>query len=447
MPDKKCLPVPTSGGPNIVRQSAPLARRGMEALQKGRGRLLRFPAEPIGEYGLFSDPQATRGVSGPACGEVYVPVGWEVVLVLRDAKAFRHLASLDPSDLIDLRHVLRFDGDHRDYPDDESMKFVGRLSGLRRLWLSGLMLSGVEFSWLRHLHVLQSLHLELFYQPRRYPGTIIQNLSENAPLTDLDLGQFRLGESHLYRLRKYAHLAELRFEYERTNGIGFRKLASLFRLERLEVAYGGEDKDFAVLDALPRLRRLQLPESVTSGVGIHLRKLRNLEHLRLTRSSVSYAILRDLAKLEALSELDISFTQVQGELDAIAELPLRTLNLWSLPLTDVHVRPIRRLGTLEDLRLNNTQVTDAIGPILAPLSRLRILHLANTEVTDRTLEFLADLPDLRRLDVSETSVSEEAAQRLCRVIPRLIVQRSDFLLGSSWEVRGELAIGKFFDRG
>ena len=153
------------------------------------------------------------------------------------------------------------------------------------------------------------------------------------------------------------------------------------------------------------------------------------------------SILRDIGELRSLSDLDLSYTRIHGELESIEHLPVRSLRLAGLRVTDTDVRPIGKLPALERLDLGSTHITDIVGPVLGRLSRLQELDLSHTGVIDRTLDFLAKLPNLRRLDVTGTWVSEQAAQRLCEMIPRLMVQKY-----GEWEVRGELAAGRFYGR-
>ena len=416
----------------------------MDALRRGRGRVVRFPDVEIGSYYLTSGGRTSNEVCGDARGEVYIPSGWELTLDPRSADAFHHFASLGPADLDGLRYYHPHNA--ADRMDDERVAFVRYLTGLRRVFLEGVQLSGNDFSWLRHLDALEVLYIWSGREDREadHPPVPLDSLSAKAPIRELRLTDFGWRESHMRRLCQYPKLTILWCRYERSDGTGFAELASLSSLEELLLVDGGRDEDFAVLRDLPRLRQLGLWSSkLTSEVGAHLRMLQDLKILNLRSRSITGAILRDIGRLGSLDELTLSLCGVQGGLDRVADLPLRKLHLDHLPLTDADVRPIGRLAGLEDLRLAKTGVTDAIGPVLRVLHRLQRLDLDSTKITDRTLGVLAGLPCLTRLNVSGTHVSMKAANRLCEANPQLIIQNKEWGGGDFGQVRGELASGDF----
>lgn len=385
------IPIPGAGGTDIVRQSAPLARRGLEALQKSRGRVVQFPAEPIGTYSLQSGSPSYEQIEGDACGEVYVPSGWELGLNPRDAAAFHQLASLRPGDVDEISFISGDDFDLQ-ILDGRSVAYLGHLAGLRRLSLSFLRLEDVDFEWLRYLHVLEDLELSNDPEQNGYgfTGAVIERLPMNAPLSRLALGNVSFIESDLERVSRYAQLKELAFWYERTDGSGFRKLESMSSLRELHVSGDGTDEDMAVLASLPCLKQLWLWDV-----------------------PVTARILRHLAKAGRLSDLSLRNTNVRGRLEALADLPL------------------------EALTLSHTPLTDAVGPVLGQLWGLRYLDLSSTAITNRMLDFLAGLPHLLHLGVIDTDVSDGAVQQLCRMLPRLAVEVGE------WDhrraLRGELA--------
>ncbi len=392
MPDDTSpVPVPRNAGTDIIRKSAPLARRGLEGIQRPRGRVVLFPAVPIGRYSLQSASDSYERIEGDACGEVYVPSGWELGLEPCDAAAFHQLASLSPGDVDEISYISGDDFD-LEFLDSQSVAFLGHLTGLRRLSLSFLRLTDADFEWLRYLHVIEDLELSNDPEQNRYEftGAVIEELPTDAPLTRLALGNVPFSESELQRVSRYTQLKELAFWYERTDGSGFRKLESLSSLKELSVNGDGSDEDMAVLASLPCLQRL-----------------------RLWDVPVTARVLRHLAKAGKLSDLSLGNTNVRGRLEALADLPLGGLTLTHTPLTD------------------------AVGPVLGQLQRLYSLDLSSTAITDRTLDFLAGLPRLYYLSVKDTAVSEYAVQQLCRAMPRLTVELGEW--DNRREIRGDLA--------
>jgi Leucine-rich repeat (LRR) protein len=416
----------------------------MEALQKPRGRIVQFPADMIGTYRLSSELEHETGVEGYAYGEVYVPSGWELSLALDNLSALRDATALGPNDVDELRYAGR--SEPSDPLDNDIIGSIGRLSGLRRLNLRYPFVSATAFYPLGELLRLEELHIH--HDPLdevASPTNLLESLPQEAPLAALGLRFFDFNESDVRRVTSYARLSKLIFTYQRTDGTGFAELAALSDLEELTVR-GATDEDFAALRALPRLRHLDInTESVTSRVGVYLRHLLPLESLRLSGVPVTDATLDDIGALGNLSELSLIDAPIR-RIDAISSLPLRVLNLSRLLLSDAAVGPIGRLSALEDFRLASMSLTDAIAPVLSRLSKLQRLDLNYTQITDRTLDFLTNLPDLRRLDVFATSVSEGAVEQLCRAIPRLVVRCRNGFIGGQ-EIRGSLASGNFEDLG
>ena len=123
----------------------------------------------------------------------------------------------------------------------------------------------------------------------------------------------------------------------------------------------------------------------------------------------------------AQSETGLMFTAVNvadkfgdAELAKFAPLAgsMQDLNLARTKVTDAGLAAVAGMKNLQRLRLENTAVTDAGLDHLKGLEKLEYLNLFNTAVTDAGLEKLAALKGLKRLYVWQTKATKEGAQKL-----------------------------------
>jgi hypothetical protein len=121
-----------------------------------------------------------------------------------------------------------------------------------------------------------------------------------------------------------------------------------------------------------------------------------------------------LAGLANLEELYLGATEVLGHgLKQLATLEkLRLLDLSYCPLTDSALEELPRLAQLETLYLQGTGVDDYELPRLAELPRLKVLDVAVTRVTAEGLAALGLLESLRELGIGKSSVSPTGLESL-----------------------------------
>jgi Leucine Rich repeat len=116
---------------------------------------------------------------------------------------------------------------------------------------------------------------------------------------------------------------------------------------------------------------------------------------------VTDAVVKELAALKHLRELDLSWAQV----------------------TDAGLKELTSLKGLQALDLSFTEVTDAGLRELKDLENLRELRLHSLKVTDKGLEHLKSLSRLQKLGLYGTKVTDKGAASLQRAMPRLKVMR------------------------
>jgi Leucine-rich repeat (LRR) protein len=208
------------------------------------------------------------------------------------------------------------------------------------------------------------------------------------------------------------------------------------------------DSDLAELAGLPDLARLDVSLTRISDHGVQ--QLKNaagitdlnlyfdemvddgglsvikgwtrLKRLNVRGTKVTDMTVRYVASVPSLESLDIGFTQVTDVgLDPLASLPnLKELSIGGNKLTDSGLQPLRQMTGLTYLDLSGAQRTDsglwsislteAGFDVLAMLGSLSHLRLNGLLVTSRGLEKLNRLAKLERLDLQGCKrVGDDAA--------------------------------------
>lgn len=151
-----------------------------------------------------------------------------------------------------------------------------------------------------------------------------------------------------------------------------------------------------------------------------LPRLASLRQLNVSESLISDACVSSLEAFAELDDLHVDCTSVTNNfVEKIAKiLNLKKLGLRRTRITDAcgpHLREMRRLVTLN---LAETAVTDAIIPQVVS-GTLQELILDGTAITDAALAGLVTAKKLEVLGVRNTRVSDEAVQRLKEALPGL----------------------------
>ena len=121
--------------------------------------------------------------------------------------------------------------------------------------------------------------------------------------------------------------------------------------------------------------------------------------------------------------VNVTKTFGDAELGKLAPLggSLVDVNLARTQVTDVGLVTLGKMGAIKKLRLENTKVGDEGLKHLAKLAELEYLNLYGTDVTDAGINSLSSLKALKKLFVWETEVTREAAEKLVEQVPGLTV--------------------------
>ena len=145
-----------------------------------------------------------------------------------------------------------------------------------------------------------------------------------------------------------------------------------------------------------------------------------LKKLRLAGLAAEPDDLRPLLAIPTLTELDLSGASLSDEaMGVVAGLPALTrLNLYQNRIGNEGVKNLLPLADrLVWLNLDDTLITDEVGPTLSQFDKLKFLHLGRTKVTDEIVASLARLKSLGTVHVTRTGITEEGAARLREALP------------------------------
>jgi hypothetical protein len=164
---------------------------------------------------------------------------------------------------------------------------------------------------------------------------------------------------------------------------------------------------FEALAKLPRLKAVAVSECpLADGACKSLGRVKSLEEVRLVRTKVTDAGLRELAALPALELLGLEGMPASGTGFASPGWPkLRDLDAARSGLTDAGMKAVAELPALVSLRVDGCAVTDAGLLPLERAKKLAELSLSETKVTDAGLEVIRGVKTLRTLEVANTAVT------------------------------------------
>jgi hypothetical protein len=157
----------------------------------------------------------------------------------------------------------------------------------------------------------------------------------------------------------------------------------------------------------------------TEGTASKLPSPKTPFGLFLVGTEATDAELKELATLESLQMLDLSFTKLSdaGLKNLSSMKSLTVLDLFATQVTDVGMKELAKLQNLQALDLRVLPITDAGLKELAGLKSLKTLDLIGTKITDAGLKGLAGMTSLRHLDVTDSKVTEAGVKELQQVLP------------------------------
>jgi hypothetical protein len=191
----------------------------------------------------------------------------------------------------------------------------------------------------------------------------------------------------------------------------------------VEVGSRATDRDLEVLLSLPDITYLNVGETrLITNEG--LRIIGGLAQLKELDLSYCEGITDDglvhLSRLHQLWLLSLVGCRMNGSgLRHIQHLPLRSLSLNWVPVTDDHLAAVAAMTQLSSLDMQETAITGHGLTHVALLKNLRHLDVNRTGVDDASLMYLFGLSKLTHLYLSDTKVTGDAVAKLRQALPNL----------------------------
>lgn len=240
-----------------------------------------------------------------------------------------------------------------------------------------------------------------------------------------------------------ANAKELSFSGEEITEERLCALESNTDLEQLVIWGGPLNNDrLAPLGRLTRLKGLVLGEmAIDDGVFRHLKPLRELNYLNLAYTNIAGNFnelaglpLRDvrlegcrhvgdrcaqtLANFDSLRQLEIHMTGLTDEgVHHLAHRPLEALWLGGR-ITDHGMKAVATMIALKHLDVCSPGVTDQGVRAISGLAGLEVLWLSNCRITDLSVDVLSRFKSLRELAIGKTGISSDGRERLRELLPQ-----------------------------
>ena len=270
---------------------------------------------------------------------------------------------------------------------DAGMAYISAMPGLRSLTVNNCQrISSSGFARLRELRNLTSLNAD----DTAFSDRDLEIVPSTPALAVLSLDNTAVTDAGLIHLKGADKLLHLYLDGTAVSDAGLSHLSSLKALRTLTLSRTNVEGDgLSHLADLKDLRELRLRDAqVADTVGAHLLKLANLRSLDLSRTPLASATLRDIGRLEHLTNLYLIDVK---------------------SLTDETVTELASLSQLRELYIGGTLVGDQGLAQLGKMPSLRTLWMVMNPVTDAgILALLATGTKLQELNVNDTQVSDAA---------------------------------------
>lgn len=304
--------------------------------------------------------------------EIWIEAAQSIESVISTTKVFKEWQE-DP------RRGLRFPGKRFAtvrFPEDRSVgtvMFGGGMSAEAQgklelpVWVDAdlqLMDPSLDLSLLEPFNEVKSLSISINSQD--LSNTDLSPLERIGNLRNLDLGDAVVSDAGLEEIGRAISLRRLSLNVSR--GFSSDGVASLANLPNLEMfSLGGgtiTEKDIETVGKMKTLQSLFLEEHNMDGVTLMpLTNLKRVDTLSLQRTKLTGDSIVPLSQMPNLTFLGLGETGITDEglmaFDGSGFTELEILRLDGCPVTDAGLEHLKKLKSLMQLNLNETQVTEA----------------------------------------------------------------------------------------
>ncbi len=210
-------------------------------------------------------------------------------------------------------------------------------------------------------------------------------------ITSMDLSTAQYSPAFLAAILKLSTLVELRLD--------FLNLTS---------------QDFVNLNEATALETLWLTGSTINDQILPLvQGVKTLTSLTIKSTKISDASMKALAALPHLKNLHLPATiSDSGVIDLTASSSIEDLDISYTSITAKSLAALANLKSLSTLYVNDTTLSDDSMAEVKNIKGLKVLFLNGTKVTDKCLEQLAEATQLEHLELRDTKVTEIGIARL-----------------------------------
>lgn len=230
-------------------------------------------------------------------------------------------------------------------------------------------------------------------------GDLLKQLHGLPNLQELYLLGTDVSDRELRHLGDLPNLETIDLSYCKITAAGILQLRSSRKLKCLLLANTRPHTDDKTLKqiaaAWPDLESLSLADGGITDAGLtHVRNLRRLRYLNVSRTQITDNGLKSLAGLTHLTTLHAGYTKI----------------------SDRGMAHLGKVTSLEKLDLNHTGITDRGLRQLQRLRNLKRIYFVGTKVTDTGLDYLKPLRTIEFVGPSENN-SPEALEQLKESLP------------------------------
>jgi Leucine-rich repeat (LRR) protein len=233
-------------------------------------------------------------------------------------------------------------------------------------------------------------------------------------LRSIDLSQSAASDSDLAHVAAFVEIVELDLSDSNVTNASSNYLGRLRNLEHLDLSRTQINDDVIAGIAHNNLTSLDISHTSVTDVGIEsIANWKSLTSLSAQAIPASDGGLMRLSRLPNLVICDLSQTAAAGESLRTFGLHsrLREIKLTGCPISDDHLESLSKCATLESLYLDETEVGDVGISRLAACNALQKLILHSTRATDRSLQALRPLPNLMLIGAENTEISPAALEQ------------------------------------
>ncbi len=273
--------------------------------------------------------------------------------------------------------------------DNDLLVWVSRLPNLKHLRIEGSLVDPRDFSLLSNCRKLESL--DLAYGSLVDDG--VASLPRMRSLRLLSLGANPQLTGRYIDAHRFPSLESLDLYSTQLGDDALQEIARISNLKSLSLAYTNvTDLGVVSISSLKKLETLDLSNTRVTGRGIGA--FEKLESIALCDTDLKDEAFSEIRKLLELQKLDVSYCMLITDdgLGALAHHPsLREFLAYRCNITDASTHSLATIGTLEDLRLADSQVRSVRE--FAACKSLKLITISSSEVPVEDAMLFSDHED------------------------------------------------------